>query len=272
MKKIWVLFCLASLASVFPCLGLTGEIKKHSRGYYAEQTEAHVFTDESGQSMSYRLFVPCEYDPEKQYPLLLSFHGAGSRGKANLRQLRAWVAGWIDDAVQAEHPCFILMPQCPSRQRWVETDWKKGRYRLSQVPVSPSMTLVKQIFEKILAERSIDRQRIYVMGASMGGFATWDFVTRYPDLVAGAVPICGGGDPSMAKTLKGIPIWAFHGDRDNVIPPSGSQDMIDAIKRAGGTKSRLTLYRGVRHGSYEKAWQEETLVDWLFGQKKPEVP
>jgi predicted peptidase len=83
-----------------------------------------------------------------------------------------------------------------------------------------------------------------------------------------AMAICGGGDPTMSDILKNIPIWAFHGNKDTVVPPSGSQDMVDAIKNAGGNKIKLTIYEGVKHNSYEKAWKESELVDWVFKQKK----
>jgi predicted peptidase len=76
---------------------------------------------------------------------------------------------------------------------------------------------------------------------------------RYPELVAAAVPICGAGDPAMAETLKNIPIWAFHGDKDMTVPTRGSQDMVNAIEKVGGTKSKITIYEGVAHESYQKA-------------------
>jgi predicted peptidase len=245
-----------------------GEITEHSREYYAENTEARVYTNAAGQTMPYRLFVPKDYAPKKEYPLLLVFHGAGSRGDDNLKHLRSWNAGWIDDAVQKKHPCIILMPQCPAGQQWVDTPWKKGSYSYNDIPISEPMTLAKEIFDRIVDENNIDRKRIYVMGCSMGGYGTWYFTMRYPELVAAAIPVCGGGDPAMAKKLKDIPIWAFHGDLDTTVPTSGSQDMVDAIEKAGGKKARLTVYEGVQHGSYKLAWKEPELPDWLFMQQK----
>ena len=91
---------------------------------------------------------------------------------------------------------------------------------------------------------------------------------RYPEVVAAAVPVCGAGDPAMAQTIKHIPFWAFHGDVDSIVPPSGSQEMVDAVEKAGGTKIKLTMYPGVDHGSYMKAWREPELVEWLFSQSK----
>jgi len=247
------------------------EIREHDRAYYAEHTEVHSYTNESGQTMQYRLFMPRNYDPAKKYPLLLSLHGAGERGDDNLAQLCFWVAGWMDEAVQMEHPCILLMPQCPAGQQWVDTPWDRGSYSFSKIPISRSLKLAKEIFDEVVQKKSVDRSRIYVMGASMGGYGTWNFVMRYPELVAAAVPMCGAGDPVMAGTIKNIPIWAFHGDADPVVPPCGSQEMIDAIQRAGGTSVRLTMYQGVKHDCYLKALKEQKLVDWIFKQQKTDI-
>ena len=130
------------------------------------------------------------------------------------------------------------------------------------------MQLVKEIFDQVLREQSVDRNRVYVMGASMGGYATWNFVMRFPELVAAAVPVCGAGDPALAEKIKQIPIWAFHGDQDDAVPPSGSHDMVDALTKAGSSKIKLTIYPGVRHESYVKAWREPALIEWLFNQTK----
>jgi len=264
--SIYALLALVSVCAAGPARA--GKITEHSREYYAENTEARIYTNAAGQTMPYRLFVPNDYNPETEYPLLLVFHGAGSRESDNLKHLRTWVAGWIDEAVQKKHPCIILMPQCPQGQQWVNTPWENGSYSYADVPISEPMTLAKEIFDTILEEKSVDRSRIYVMGCSMGGYGTWYFTMRYPGLVAAAVPVCGGGDPAMAKKLEHIPIRAFHGDLDTTVPPEGSYEMVEAIEKAGGKKVKLTVYEGVKHGSYKLAWKDPELVDWLFKQKK----
>ena len=244
------------------------EISQHDVAFYADRTEAHSYTNKAGQIMPYRLFLPREYDPNKQYPLVLLFHGAGHRGNDNRMHLAPYEAGWIDEAVQKSHPCILLMPQCPEGQQWVDTPWAKGSYVQAKMPISQPMELAKEIFDKVANEESVDPSRIYVMGASMGGYGTWDFVMRYPELVAAAVPICGAGDPAMAQTIKNIPIWAFHGDKDATVPLSGSRDMVNATEKAGGTKIKITIYKGVGHESYMKAWKEKELIEWVFNQKK----
>lgn len=106
--------------------GYNHTVKQHDRAFYEKNTNAYTYTDENGNKMPYRLFLPPNYDPQKKYPLLFTFHGAGSRGDDNLKQLRPWVAGWMDKQIQDEHPCIILMPQCPIKQKWVDVSWKDG--------------------------------------------------------------------------------------------------------------------------------------------------
>jgi predicted peptidase len=160
------------------------------------------------------------------------------------------------------------MPQCPNKQQWVNVPWKEGSYRFKDIPVSDPMKLAKEIFDKVVQEYSVDKKRVYVMGMSMGGYGTWNFVMRYPKIIAAAVPICGAGDPSMAKKIKRIPIWAFHGDKDPTVPLAGSTEMIESLTRFKKHKARFTIYKDVGHNSYELAWKNPSLVDWLFSQHK----
>ena len=243
------------------------EISQHDKAYYAENTEECVYTNKSGQTMPYRLFVPKDYDPKKKYPLVFHLHGAGSRGNDNAKHLLPWFAGWMDEGVQKEHPCFILMPQCPAGQQWVNTPWKDGSYTYNRVPISQPLKLAKEVFDKVVAENPIDESRIYAVGLSMGGYGVWNFIMRYPELVAAAVPCCGAGDPSMAYKLKDLPIWAFHGDADEIVPFEGSKDMVDAIKKEGGEKIEFTIYKNFGHQAHRRAWKSKELVEWVFKQK-----
>lgn len=265
----WLTFMVLMMLLSRPLPSLTAdEIPQHKDAYYAQNTEAHVFESEAGQTMPYRLYVPTDYDPQKKYPIILSFHGAGQREKDNVKHLRPWVAGWLDEQVQNEHPCIILMPQCPKGQQWVNTPFSQGSYSLDDVPISRPMLLATAILDQVMAEKSIDPDRIYVMGASMGGYAAWDFAMRNPQRVAAVVAICGGGDPSKAPRLVDIPIWAFHGALDKIVPPEASKAMVDAIHDAGGQKVKLTIYENVEHGSYAIAWKSPELVKWVFSQVK----
>jgi len=274
MKKIIILLFCVLTQYVFSQTTYSDKhfyehaIKEHNQSFYEANTTAYVYKDKNGEEMPYRLFLPPNYNPEKKYPLVLYLHGAGSRGNDNLKQLRSWVAGWMDDEVQQKNPCIILMPQCPVKQKWVNVPWKNGSYKMEDIPVSKPMELAKNILDKVVLEKAVDKKRIYVMGCSMGGYGAWNFTMRYHKIIAAAVPICGAGDPTMAKTIRKIPIWAFHGDADPTVPLSGSIDMVEALYAQKKNKTQLTIYKNVGHNSYEYAWKNPQLIDWIFNQKK----
>ena len=153
----------------------------------------------------------------------------------------------------------------------MNTPWGKGSYSISGIPISKELDLVVQILGAVEKEFRIDSSRIYVTGQSMGGYGTWDIVLRHPNRFAAAVPVCGAGDPTQAKSIAHIPIWAFHGDKDTAVPTKGSREMIEALKQAG-SKGKYTEYPGVGHNSWSRAWSEEDLVPWLFKQHiKPDA-
>jgi predicted peptidase len=101
----------------------------------------------------------------------------------------------------------------------------------------------------------------------MGGMGTWALAVKYPDLFAAVAPVCGRGDPSQASKIKDLPIWNFHGDKDTAVPLKGSQDMIDAVKAAGGSP-KFTIYEGVGHNSWDKAYNDEKLEEWFIRHAK----
>ncbi|MDB5047818.1 MAG: phospholipase/carboxylesterase [Fibrobacteres bacterium] len=228
-------------------------------------------TAKDGLRIPYRLFVPRNYDPKKAYPLVLALHGAGERGTDDSIQLTTYRLAtlWAVDSNQAKYPSFILAPQCPLYPAvWVNTPFGAGTYNQDKVPLAPPLRAVVEILDSMLIKYHIDTNRVYVAGLSMGGYATWDILMRYPKRFAAAIPICGAGDTAKAALLKAIPIWAFHGDADKTVPVEGSRQMIAAIRKAGGAPV-YTEYPGVDHGSWGPALQEPKLADWLFAQKRP---
>lgn len=249
-----------SLAIVF-CLA-TASVSANKPVALPENFKAFTY-----KTMPYRLWIPANYDPKKQYPLVLCFHGAGGRGSDNTGRGTHAAKVLISDAVQQRHPYFVLVPQCPDEKQWVNTPWGKGSYSLDQVKTSDEMTLALEILDQTVKDYSIDPHRIYVSGQSMGGFASWDALMRRPNLFAAAIINCGSGDPTKAATLKDVPIWNFHGDSDKVVPTRGSREMVDALKKVGGN-IRYTEQPGLGHVSWGNAWETSGLVDWLFQQKR----
>lgn len=231
--------------------------------------EARVFKDAEGKTMPYRILKPINYDPKEKYPLVLCLHGAGGRGSDNRSRGSEAFKVLSRDNIRGDYPAFLLTPQCPKGKKWVDTSWTKGSYPIANTPISEQMKMVLEILRSMRKEFNIDPDRIYVTGQSMGGYGTWDIILRNPSLFAAAIPVCGAGDPERASSIAHLPIWAFHGEKDPTVPVSGSRDMLEAIKKAGGDM-KYTEYPGVRHNSWKKAWEEKDLVPWLFKQKKSE--
>ena len=230
--------------------------------------EPRTFTDAEGDKLPYRLLKPRNYDPTRKYPLVLFLHGAGERGEDNKAQMIHGVSRFAEADSRQEFPCFVVVPQCPKGKRWVEVDWTLDSHRQPAEPSAP-MQQTLGLLGALQKEFSIDARRLYVTGLSMGGFGVWDLISRQPTMFAAAVPVCGGGDEMTANLLVKTPIWAFHGDKDGVVKVSRSQNMIEAIRKAGG-KPRYTEYEGVGHNAWVRAYQEPDLLKWLFAQNLPE--
>lgn len=216
-------------------------------------------------SMPYRLFIPEDYDPGKTYPLVLFLHGAGERGADNNIQIDANRGArlWAEKVNQAAHPCFVLAPQCPSDKQWVNTNWSYGSYSIDKVPVSTELKMVKDIIETLMKNYKIDANQLYITGLSMGGYGSWDFTERYPDMFRAAAPICGAGDPSKADLIKDVNIWCFHSSDDGTVPVSGTRDMVKALKTASGNV-KYTEYDNWGHASWVPAYDNPELVSWMF--------
>lgn len=255
-------------AAAVSLLVMTVSLSAHDPGNDPAATakfEARTHISDAGGSLSYRLLKPDGLQQDRKYPLLVFLHGAGERGGDNESQLK-WGGKVLAEAVQAKEKCFVIAPQCPPERQWVNTPWAKGSYSIDAIKESDELRMVVEIVKKVSKEFPIHADRIYVMGLSMGGFGTWDMITRHPDLFAAAAPICGGGDPSKAAEIT-AKVWAFHGAADDVVPTEGTREMVDALKRAK-KDPKYTEYPGVSHGSWVNAWNEKGLVEWLMGQKK----
>lgn len=229
--------------------------------------EARTYADAKGETLLYRLLKPENYDPKQKYPLVIFFHGAGERGTDNVAQLKHCVATFIKPEVRAKYPCFVLVPQCPPNQKWVDMDWSSQKGEQPKAP-SPSMRKVLELTDALRKEFSIDAGRFYVSGISMGGYATWDILCRKPDMFAAGVPICGGGDPTKVTPMAKVPVWAFHSDDDKAVTVDRTRAMIKAMKDAGGSP-KYTEYTGLGHNSWTKAYAEPDLLPWLFAQRRP---
>ena len=230
-----------------------------------------IFTDPAGKTIPYELMVPPGYDKSQKYPLIIFFHGAGERGADNQIQLRFVAKDCAAPAFQAAHPCFVIAPQCPQNEQWVDMPWGATSGVRPAQP-SPAMQLALGALAAVTAEFNIDKSRIYATGLSMGGYAVWDCITRFPDRFAAAVACCGGGDDStVTAAVARVPVWAFHSDDDPIVPVVRSRNMIAAMKKMGGNP-HYTEYHGLGHLIGPKAYGEPDLYPWLFQQVLPTSP
>ncbi len=217
-------------------------------------------------TLLYRLLLP-DYNPLGKYPLVIFMHGAGERGNDNESQLKWGVQNFATDEMIKLHPSIVIVPQCPLNEGWSDfSDTKSGHITL-QPSATKSMKLVIALIHQIIKKFSIDTNRIYITGLSMGGYGTYDAIERYPDLFAAAVPVCGGGDVSKAPVISLIPIWIFHGSDDPVVNPDFSLNMTEALRKAGAHPA-LTMYPETGHFAWIAAYSDVMMINWLFGQHK----
>ena len=183
--------------------------------------------------------------------LLIQLHGAGERGNGG-NDVRAVLNHGFSKIVNDNNfnDCVLIMPQCPIDTFWVA-----------------KIESLKKFIDKIIIDYSIDTNRVYLCGLSMGGFGTWYTAMAYPELFAAIAPCCGGGMAWNAQTLK-MPIWTFHGLNDTVVSPSQTIEMIEKLK-VSNPDFKYDLYEGVGHNSWEKAFSEQTL-SWILSHKKAE--
>ena len=223
---------------------------------------AKSFQSSGGQRMPYRLFIPPKYESRQRYPLVLWLHGGAGRGSDNLSQISGGnTTGshvWTLPEHQSKNPCFVFAPQCPVEQEWAT---------VSRTQATEQLHLALEILKLLRNTFSIDDQRLYVTGQSLGGFGTWSAITIWPNLFAAAIPVCGGGDESQASKLVNTPIWAFHGEKDDAVSVERSRTMVAAIKRAGG-KPRYTEYKNAGHVIWESVFHESELLPWVFSQRR----
>ncbi|MFA5292280.1 MAG: prolyl oligopeptidase family serine peptidase [Phycisphaerae bacterium] len=200
-------------------------------------------------SLKYLLYLPDGYDKKgRPLPLIVFLHGAGERGN-DLKKVKVWGIPKMLEK-KTDFPFIVVSPQCPEGAWWTE-------YAES----------LKALIDHIKTEYNVDASRVYLTGLSMGGFGTWYMAERYPQEFAAIAPVCGGGDLFLAKRIT-IPVWAFHGAKDDVVPLQRSQEMVDAIKAAGNNDVKFTIYPEVGHGCWEETYANDELYKWFLSHKK----
>lgn len=198
----------------------------------------------------YLVHLPEGYERgDRTWPLVVFLHGAGERG-ADLGR----VAVHGPPRLVAEgrtFPFILVSPQCEAGAWW------DGRE-------------IDAFVGELARRYRVDTRRVYLTGLSMGGSGTWAAATENPGRYAAIAPVCGAGglDPALvAARLKDVPVWAFHGAKDPVVPVQRSQERVDAIVAAGGN-ARLTVYPEAGHDSWTETYANPALYEWLLAQVK----
>jgi len=247
---------------------------------------SHTF---QGVTLPYRIFTPKNYEPNKSYPIVLCLHGAGERGTDNVKNVIKHDLGvsWAKEEVQSKYPCFILVPQCPEKMKWNYVNFGQGSFSIDSLSVGKELLTTIDLLDSLIQKYNINEKRQYVTGLSMGGYGTWDLITRYPNRFAAAVPMSGAGDPTKVKLFKNLPIWFFHNTNDKIVPVTGSRDMLQGMKAQslkvfetqGKSLKEITkkIKKSTRiyteasqgnHGPWEIWFNDPNLHNWLFSQTK----
>ena len=218
-------------------------------------------------SMKYRIYLPDGYETsDKDYPVLMFFHGAGEVGNDNELQLK--YDGFKDMMNDADSPVLdsiVIAPQCPSGEKWVNVPaWTNCEYSTETIAESASLEAALKLLKYYAENERINENAIYSMGLSMGGYATWDIAVRHSELLAAIAPICGGCDTSKAALLADMPVYTFHGSADTTVPPTGTRNMVNALREAGNENVEYIEYDGQGHGVWDPAMRTEGLADWIF--------
>lgn len=196
------------------------------------------------KGLTYLISYPEGFQKDKQYPLVVFLHGAGSRSDTTKRLQKNFSLSCIRKR-QDSRGFVLLAPLC-NGITWNE--W-----------MTPLLHLIEQTRELPY----IDETRVHITGNSMGGYGTWALTTLRPDWFASAMPLCGGGGAGFAKRLVDVPIRAFHGLRDEIVDPFESLQMVKAVNRAGGY-AELILFPKNKHDIWEEVYNDDKNYDWLL--------
>ena len=198
------------------------------------------------KNIQYVFSAPEDFDENKKYPTIFFLHGAGTRG-TDIKPL-------INNPYFKQTEAFKLdivtfAPQC-YKDSWFDI-----------------FEQLQDFIEFALENKFVDKEKVYVVGASMGGYATWQIAMTMPDKFAAIVPVCGGGMYGNAARLKNVKVWAFHGSEDDIVYVNESINMVDSVNKNGG-EAKLTICEGVGHASWINAYTNPELFEWLLSQSK----
>jgi predicted peptidase len=212
------------------------------------QTMPLTYSESRSGKLEFGFYVPENYDKTKSYPLVMFLHGWNANQTTYLN--------WYSREVQDKHPCFVYTPKTPVT--WA--DWSGWNdYNLSE-----PMLAALHVLDSLEGKYSIDTNRLYVYGISMGGEGVFDLLHKLPGKFAAAMSICGGGQASWSENIAKTPLWMFHGSADEVNPPELTERVYKRLLELGAHKMKYTNYPGYGHAIWDKAQAEPEFYTWIF--------
>ncbi|MEZ0540496.1 prolyl oligopeptidase family serine peptidase [Fibrella arboris] len=227
-------------------------------------------------TLPYRILEPLEKDTKVKYPLIVVLHGAGEKGTDNERQLLTGGAVFANLDNRIRFQSYVIFPQCPKPDNWTTFGFLKnpgeeiqmGKYdKQASAPLRATLALI----DRLIADGNIDKNRVYIVGLSMGGFGALEALATRPSLFAAAVPICGGGDSTACdKYARKVPVWLFHSQDDPIIPVGLSHAIANRLTTLKAVP-QFTEYERAGRFSWREAFADSRLLPWLFDQNRKQA-
>ena len=249
--KLILLFCAIAL--------LNHNVLICADGFSLQST--HSFEGVVSKKVAYKYlqFLPESYDHDssKEWPLILFLHGVGERG-SDLQKVKVHGPPKIVDS-RPDFPFVVVSPQCPENVVW-----------------DPDGLLA--MLDEVIHRLRIDEKRVYVTGLSMGGYGAWDLIGKAPERFAAAAPVCGGASTrdfllpllteETTKALQALPVWIFHGGKDNVVKMEESKRLSEYFKNRLKSDIQLTIYPEAGHDSWTKTYNNPKLYEWFLSHSR----
>lgn len=217
----------------------------------AQQFVERVYKDDQG-AHKYQVFIPAGYVANKPMPTILFLHGAGERGTDGKLPTMVGLGPYVK-ARGASFPFIAVFPQAEDTQGRLLTPWTAG---------TPDSDRALKILDDVQKNYAVDAKRISLVGWSMGGYGAWSLGAAHPDQWSAVMILSGGGDPATVGALKEVPVWAFHGTRDHLVPVTEGQGMANALKAAGGNVT-FTEFPNGGHDIFAETFGNDGVIAWL---------